>query len=73
MPVLNDIEMGDLGSKKRSPAFGSSTVDIIVEITKDEDGEAKIIPIVLASRHGVDDYPDGGLAAWSVVVGVGSG
>lgn len=61
--------MGDLGSEKRTLAFGDSTVDILVEDAKSEVPEVKIIPVVLVSH--ADDYPDGGLAAWSVVVGVG--
>ena len=61
--------MGDLGSEKRTLAFGGSTVDILVEDAKSEVPEVKIIPVVLVSH--ADDYPDGGLAAWSVVVGVG--
>jgi hypothetical protein len=67
--VLNNVEMGDPVSEKRVLAFGNSTVDILVGNAKSEDAEVKVIPIVLTSH--VDDYPDGGLAAWSVVVGVG--
>ncbi|KAF9781198.1 MFS general substrate transporter [Thelephora terrestris] len=65
--VLNNVEMGDPVSEKRVLAFGNSTVDILVGNAKSEDAEVKVIPIVLTSH--VDDYPDGGLAAWSVVVG----
>lgn len=63
--------MDDLEQKKRTLAPESSTVDILVGLppkTKSEDTEAKVISIVLAPH--VDDYPDGGLAAWSVVFGV---
>lgn len=69
IPALNNLNMGDLGSEKRTLAFGDSTVDILVEDAKSEVPEVKIIPVVLVSH--ADDYPDGGLAAWSVVVGVG--
>jgi hypothetical protein len=65
--------MEDLESKKQTLGSEASTADIIVDLsrqTKSEDGdeEAKIIPIVPTSH--VDDYPDGGLVAWLVVLGV---
>lgn len=74
MPNLNT--MYDLESKKRTLALETSTVDILVDLPlgdlspkkKSEDGEAKVISIALKSN--VDDYPDGGLVAWLVVVGV---
>ena len=65
MPVFDSVEMDGLESQKQS----TSTLNIL-EDSPPKDKEAKISPIVARSIQ-VDDYPDGGLAAWCIVLGVG--
>ena len=63
--------MGGLELQKRFQISSPSTLDITVFSpgeTKNEDEEFKLGPIVVISP--TDDYPDGGLAAWCVVLGV---
>ena len=63
--------MGGLELQKRFQISSPSTLDIVAFSpgeTKNEDEEFKLGPIVVISP--TDDYPDGGLAAWCVVLGV---
>ena len=73
IPTFNVTEMDDLGQKKRIQLVPDpSPQDVLVSLPskkRGDDEEAKVFPIVVTSQ--VDDYPDGGLAAWSVVFGVG--
>lgn len=68
MPTLNIVEMnGPELTKKQSRTSEASTLDILVDWipgTRNEDEETK-------ATSQVDDYPDGGLAAWCIVLGVG--
>lgn len=67
MPTLNTIEMDGSELKKQSLAPGASTLDIVIDWVsgmKNEDEETRTKPQV-------DEYPDGGLAAWCIVLGVG--
>ena len=65
------MEIGGLELQKRFQITSPPTLDITVFSpgeTKNEDEESKLGPIVVISA--ADDYPDGGLAAWCVVLGV---
>jgi hypothetical protein len=67
------VEMG-LGPNERTPTSDESmTLNIVEdqpleEKEKEEGEEIRVSPITTTSD--VDDYPDGGLAAWCVVLGV---
>ena len=63
--------MGGLELQKQFQISSPSTLDIIAISpgdAKDEDEEFKLGPIVVISP--TDGCPDGGLAAWCVVLGV---
>lgn len=63
--------MGGLELPKQLQLSSPLALDIItvpLGDTKDEGEEFKLGPIVVLSP--TDDYPDGGLAAWCVVLGV---
>lgn len=68
MPIFDAIEMGGLESQKQLQ-ISTSTLDTL-EDPPPKDKEVKISPIVVTLIQ-ADDYPDGGLAAWCIVLGVG--
>ena len=62
----------DLGASELTPTSDGSVIlkfaeDRPVE-EKEEDEETGTSPVL--ATPDVDDYPDGGLAAWSIVLGV---
>ena len=71
MSVPNAVEK-DMGSTGRIPNSDESVT--LGDTTEDgpsegkEEGEIEAGPVT--STFDADDYPDGGLAAWSVVLGV---
>ena len=63
--------MGGLELQKQFQISSPSSLNIIAISpgeTKDEDEEFKLGPIVVIPP--TEEYPDGGLAAWCVVLGV---
>ena len=71
MSTLNAIRM-DPGTTDLTPTSGGSMMlksigDRPLE-EKEEDEEIGASPVLTTPE--VDDYPDGGLAAWSIVLGV---
>jgi len=59
----------DLGTTELTPASDGSVMVKSVEDRQLEKKEEEINPV--PPTPDVDDYPDGGLAAWSIVLGVG--
>lgn len=69
MPILKNVV--DSESKNPPLVLDTSSIDVFVDLdlsreNKGGGGKPKVID--LTSR--VDEYPDGGLVAWLVVVGV---
>lgn len=73
MSTLGVYRMDELELKRRPLASESLVLDTFVGLplgkTKGQDIESRVIPIILQSQPPVDDFPDGGLAAWSVLFG----
>ena len=73
LPMLtsNTLEMGSRPTISTSTSDGSLTLNIVEGRSLDGKTELdEANPVISASD--ADDYPDGGLAAWCVVVGVSS-
>ena len=71
MLTSNTLEMGSRPTISTSTSDGSLTLNIVEGRSLDEKTELdEANPVI--STSDVDDYPDGGLAAWCVVVGVSS-
>ena len=61
----------DLGPSERTPTSdGSVTLKYVEDRPLDEKDEEIIEASPIFCTPDLDDYPDGGLAAWSVVLGV---
>jgi len=61
----------DLGTSELTPTSdGSVTLKFVEDRSLEEKGEEEIGGNPVLATPDVDDYPDGGLAAWSIVLGV---
>ena len=61
----------DLGPSERTPTSdGSVTLKFVEDRPSGEKEDVEIEASPVLSTPDLDDYPDGGLAAWSIVLGV---